>query len=180
SDKKDDDKESSDKKEPQSQTAYIPKTNRQLYNELKAMTDAHPEMLKDPKIRNRLRGYKAFADRDDRNIRDYNILEQTMGGGYNPSKITAMNSIYQTNANIATAELAVGGAVDAATNVVNSVIEANNRKEEQKLADYHRRTSSNQNKVEAIKHKEYQLLEQRRAYEKNIKSQIKTDFNLIA
>src|SRR5690606_12490440 len=63
---------------------------------------------------------------------------------------------------------------------VNSVIEANNRKEEQKLADYHRRTSSNQNKVEAIKHKEYQLLEQRRAYEKNIKSQIKTDFNLIA
>ncbi len=178
--KSDDKDEKAEKKETKKQTTYIPKSNRQLYNELKAMTDAHPEMLNDPKIRTRLRGYKAFADRDDRNIRDYNTLEQTMGGGYNPNKITAMNSIYQTNANIANAEMAVDAGVDVATNVVNSIIEANNRKEEQELTDLHRRTSANQDKVEAIKHREYQLLEQRRAYEKDIKSQIKADFNLIA
>lgn len=178
--KKDSDKEETGSGKKSSKAVYIPKSNRQLYNELKAMTDAHPEMLNDPKIRTRLRGYKALADRDDRNIRDYNTLEQTMGGGYNPNKITAMNSIYQTNANIANAEMAVDAGVDAATNVVNSIVEANNRKEEQKLADYQRRASSNENKVEAIKHWEYQLLEQRRAYEKDIKSQIKADFNLIA
>jgi hypothetical protein len=150
---KDSDDESSSEHKKSSHTVYHPKSNRQLYDELKAMTDAHPEMLNDPKIRTQLRGYKVLAGRDDRNHRDYNNFKMITGGGYHPQNTAALNSIYQTNANIANVEMAVGAGVDAATNVVNSIVEASNRKEEQKLADYHRRTSSNENKVEAIKHR---------------------------
>ncbi len=180
SDDKDGDKEEKDRDKKSSKTVYIPKSNRQLYNELKAMTDAHPEMLNDPKVRTRLRGYKAFADRDDRNIRDYNTLEQTMGGGYNPNKITAMNSIYQTNANIANAEMAVDAGVDAATNVVNSIIEEKNRKEEQLITDEKGKQAAAMAKKEAIAKWEKQLKEKREAYEKETEKTIKANFNLVA
>src|SRR5690606_1177780 len=71
SDNNDTDTEPKESGRESTQTVYYPKTNRQLYDELKAMTDANPSLLNDPNIRSQLRGYKAFADRDDRNMTNY-------------------------------------------------------------------------------------------------------------
>ncbi len=177
---KSDDKEETGSDKKSSKTTYIPKSNRQLYNELKAMTDAHPEMLNDPKIRTRLRGYKAFADRDDRNIRDYNTLEQTMGGGYNPNKIAAMNSIYQTNSNIANAEMGVGAVVDEATNVVNSIIDEQNRKQDERNEEFRQQKSNALEKKQAIIEWERKIGEKRSDFEYEVAKKIKENFKLIA
>jgi len=136
-------------------------------------------LLNDPKIRTRLSGYKVMADRDDRNMRDYQSFKMITGGGYHPQTSAALNSIYQTNGNIASAEMAVDAGVDVATNVVNSIIEERNRKEQQRLEANQRRIASHQEKVKAINNWEYQLLEQRREYEAEVKRQVADNFTLI-
>jgi len=175
-----DSNDDSSSKEKSSQTVYRPKTNRELYDELKALTDANPALLNDPDIRVRLNSYKTMADRDDRNNRDYQSFKMITGGGYHPQTSAALNSIYQTNANIANAEMAVGGVVDAATSIANSIIEANNRKNEERQAAESRKLDAAMAKKEAIAKWEFQLKEDREAYEKETENKIKEDFNLIA
>ena len=173
-----DKEETADKKS--SKTVYHPKSNRQLYDELKAMTDAHPEMLNDPKIRVRLNGYKAMADRDDRNMRDYQSFKMITGGGYHPQTSAALSSIYQTNANIANAEMGVNAVVDGATNIMNSIIEEQNRKNDKRQKAESRKHAAAMAKKDAIAKWEYQLLENREAYEKETVKIIKENFNLVA
>ena len=170
--------ETADKKS--TQTVYYPKSNRQLYDELKALTDAHPEMLNDPKIRVRLNGYKAMADRDDRNMRDYQSFKMITGGGYHPQTSAALSSIYQTNANIANAEMGVNAVVDGATNIMNSIIEEQNRKNDKRQKAESRKHAAAMAKKDAIAKWEYQLLENREAYEKETVKIIKENFNLVA
>ena len=173
-----DKEETADKKS--SKTVYHPKSNRQLYDELKAMTDAHPEMLNDPKIRVRLNGYKAMADRDDRNMRDYQSFKMITGGGYHPQTSAALSSIYQTNANIANVEMAVGGAVDVATGIVNSIVEASNRKTEQGWAEENRKKDAAMAKKNAIAKWENELRENRFDYERETRKNIEENYKLVA
>ena len=164
--KADSDKQRSNSNRKSTQTVYYPKSNRQLYDELKAMTDANPGMLNDPNIRSQLRGYKAFADRDDRNMTNYKIAS---GGGYNPATYKAYANAVTTNAKIANAEIGVGVVVDEAMGLVNSIVEANNRKEQERVAEIKRFNQNFEAKLNALKEYKLQLAKNRQDFENKIK-----------
>src|SRR5690554_1641977 len=181
SDKQDKDKEDSDKKETKKQTIYIPKTNQQLYEELEAMTKANPGMLNDPKVRKRLRDYKALAGMDSRNRQDLQTYNMVSGGRYNPAAIDYLSRSTVTNANIAAAESAVGDVVDAATGAVNSYFAEKERKEDARTAEYRQQQANAKAKKDAIKKWENDLLEARKVFEEKIAETIEKDgYTLMA
>jgi len=137
-------------------------------------------LLNDPKIRTRLSGYKVMADRDDRNMRDYQSFKMITGGGYHPTTAKFLASTYETNAKIATAEMAVGGAVDAATNVVNSIIDEQNRKQEERNAQYKQEEANARAKKDAIDKWEKNIADKRNKYETNVSETIKKNYQLVA
>src|SRR5690554_1386044 len=181
SDKQDKDKEDSDKKETKKATIYIPKTNQQLYNELEAMTKANPGMLNDPKVRKRLRDYKALAGMDNRNKQDLETYNMVSGERYNPAAINYLSRSTVTNANIAMAESAVGDVVDATTTAINSYFAEKDRKEDERTSEYRQQQANAEAKRDAIKKWENELLEARKNFEiKTVGAIKKAGYDLIA
>ncbi|UCS92173.1 WG repeat-containing protein [Echinicola marina] len=154
------------------QTVYYPKTNRQLYDELKALTDATPALLNDPNVRSQLRNYKAFADRDGRNIQALKTSQMISGGRYNPAVSNYLNQTLATNAEIANVEMGVGAAVDAATELINNIVEANNRKEQERVAEIQRANQNFDAKAKALDNYRVQLAKNRQEFEESIKTKI--------
>lgn len=171
---KDDKREDTEEEREESSSrhkVYIPKSNRQLYNELKAMTDRNPGMLNDPKIRAQLRGYKAYADRDDQNKAYY---KAAFSGGNNHSAATynAYAQAVATNQRAANVEVAIGGAVDGLTSMVNSIIAEKERQRQQAIAEEKQRAANNKAQWEALYLYDRKMAKQREAYVKQVKEEL--------
>ncbi|GEP97598.1 WG repeat-containing protein [Chitinophaga cymbidii] len=159
-------------------TVYIPKTSKQLYDELKTMTDRNPGMLNNPTIRQQLRGYKIMADREDYN----NTLSRA--GAFNPSNYSpgtyskVMGQIASTNYRMDVAANTVGAITDMATGVVNSIIAEKNRKDAQQRAEREReRRADEQRRADIRAHRE-QVEKERYSYEEKVEKALKKDYKL--
>jgi hypothetical protein len=168
-----DSSEKENKSESKKTMVYIPKTNTQMYNELKEMTDKNPSLLNNSETRQRLRHLKVDSEREQQINRDYR------SGVYNLNSNT-LSQYISSNQKIDTYKKVGGDITDAAVGLVNAIYAEGDRKQADRTSVHENNKTKASSKEESIKAWEEEIEKSRKEFKLNVQNNIKeTGYNLI-